>query len=296
MTRSKGSKPNRRDAAEVTRPTPARAPRVERIPAQRHAAILEHLRETGAASVQELAEVLGASASTVRRDLDYLMEREYLERTHGGAAIKRGGSAGVEVESEISSHIQQHEKALIGAAAAMRVQPHQTVIFDSGTTVLQAARAVTQRGLPLTAITNDLGIAQILGGCAAIRVHVPGGTLRNGSPTLLGSQGETFFKGVHADLAFVGAHAVTGDLLTDSSLELADMKRAMIGAGQQVILLADSSKFGPPSIFDICTLARIAEVISDDGMTPDIRKDLRARGVALTLTSDGAAQSPEIHA
>ena len=172
MRRSKSSKQDRLDPAATAPPAQARAPRVERIPAQRHAAILEHLKKTSAASVQELADVLGASASTVRRDLDFLMERNYLERTHGGASIKSTSAAAIEVESAISSHIHQQEKSRIGEVAATRVQPGQTVIFDSGTTVLQAARAVAQRNLPLTAITNDLAMAQILGGCPAIRVHV----------------------------------------------------------------------------------------------------------------------------
>ncbi|TIT26000.1 MAG: DeoR/GlpR transcriptional regulator, partial [Mesorhizobium sp.] len=61
--------------------------RVEMLPAKRRALILEHLRVRGAASIQELADTIGGSQSTVRRDLEHLVEKGYLERTHGGAHL-----------------------------------------------------------------------------------------------------------------------------------------------------------------------------------------------------------------
>ena len=61
--------------------------RVDMVPAKRRALILEHLRVNGAASIQELADTIGGSQSTVRRDLEHLVEKGYLERTHGGAHL-----------------------------------------------------------------------------------------------------------------------------------------------------------------------------------------------------------------
>lgn len=255
-------------------------PRVERIPAQRHAAILEHLRVRGAASIPELTEAMAASPSTVRRDLDYLAERGYVERTHGGATLS---ASSTEVESSITSHIAQKEKAAIGRLAVDWVKANMTIIFDSGTTVLEAARAISDSNLPITAITNDLGIAQILGGKGQNQVIVPGGTLRPGSQTLLGNPGAAFLRGIHVDMVFLGTHAITDNLLTDSSLNLADVKRAMIQAARHVVVLVDSSKFGPTCNFDICTLAEIDEIISDNGLSEIDRKATEAHGVKVSI-------------
>ncbi|MBU2485416.1 MAG: DeoR/GlpR family DNA-binding transcription regulator [Alphaproteobacteria bacterium] len=258
----------------------SRMSRVERIPAQRHAAILEHLRANGAASISELTEAMAASPSTVRRDLDYLAERGYVERTHGGATLS---ATITEVESSITSHIAQREKTAIGRFAVSWVKPNMTIIFDSGTTVLEAARAISESNLPITAITNDLGIAQVLGGSGNNQVIVPGGTLRPGSQTLLGNPGAAFLRGIHVDLAFLGTHAITDNLLTDSSLDLADVKRAMIQAARHVVVLVDSSKFGPTCNFDICTLAEIDEVISDSRLSESNRKATEAHGVKVSI-------------
>ena len=259
--------------------------RVEQFPAQRRAAILQHLRRIGTASVQQLADALGASLSTIRRDLDYLAEREYVERTHGGATIPLSHSAAPEVDSSISSHIAHPQKAAIGRHAATLVRPNQTVIFDSGTTVIEAARSLASDTIPLRAVTNDLDVARILGARADISVIVVGGTLRNGSQTLLGNPGAGFLGTLYADLAFLGTHAVTGDVLSDTSLELADMKRAMIASGKRSVVLADSSKFGPPSNFAICTLDAVDEIVCDTGLPEATLADLRSSNVSLSLVS-----------
>lgn len=264
-------------------PIRGRSPRVNRIPAQRHAAILEYLGRVGVVSVQELTKELSASSSTVRRDLEFLTGRGYIKRSHGGAVLKGSDQATIEVESAISSHIFHAEKVAIGRLAAERIAPNHSAIFDSGTTVLEAARAVVERDIPLTAVTNDLAIAQILGTRAGIRVIVPGGVLRSGSPTLLGNPGISFLADVHADIALIGTHAITDNLLSDTTLEIADMKRKIITAARRVIVLADSSKFSTPSFFSVCTLDKVGEIITDTSISDNDRTNLAAHDVVFSL-------------
>ena len=139
---------------------PTRRP--ELIPAQRRAFMLEHIRKRGAASIQELAEAMGASLSTVRRDLEHLEQRGYLERSHGGALIQKQLQSTFEPEAAITAEFDRPEKESIGLAAAATLHSGASVIFDSSSTVLAAARASVERDIALTAVTNDLGIGQAL--------------------------------------------------------------------------------------------------------------------------------------
>src|SRR5262245_13053162 len=91
------------------------------IPAQRRALILDLIRGGNGASIAALAERLMASESTVRRDLDYLTERGYLERSHGGAMLKGAPPTTFEPQYEIGSRTQHAEKVAIGHAAAQLV-------------------------------------------------------------------------------------------------------------------------------------------------------------------------------
>lgn len=263
--------------------------RVELVPAKRQALILEHLRATGPASIQELAEVIGGSLSTVRRDLEHLTEAGYLERTHGGALLIPPARAAFEGEFSLHQAMCRAQKQAIGLAAAERLSPRQSVIFDSSSTVLEAAREVARRAVPLTVVTNSLEIALVSAGVPSWRVIVPGGTVRPGSTMLAGSTGEEFFASVHADVFLVGALAVTGTLLTDATLEVARLKRAMMRSAQRRILLVDGSKFRPPCFSTFGDLSEIDEVITDAGIAPEHLDALAGLDVKVTVVPVGGA-------
>lgn len=265
--------------------------RPELIPAQRRAVILERIRQRGAASVQDLAETTGISISTVRRDLEHLEERGYLERAHGGALIQKHLQSTFEPESAIAAAFAQPEKAAIGHAAATTLSSGESVIFDSSSTVLAAAQACVDRGLALTAVTNDLGIGQVLATAPKSRVVVLGGTLRPGSLTLVGDPGQAFLANLSADIAFIGVHAIADGALTETSLEAAAIKRAMIGAARRVVLLADSSKFRPAAFCRICGIQAVHAVITDDRADPESVAWLRDAGLSVTLVPTLPSQS-----
>ncbi len=257
--------------------------RPELIPAQRRAFVLDHIRKRGAASIQELAEAIGASISTVRRDLEHLEERGYLERSHGGALIQKQLQSTFEPEAAITAEFDRPEKESIGLAAAATLHSGASVIFDSSSTVLAAARACVQRDIALTAVTNDLGIGQALAASNKIRIVIPGGTVRAGSLTLIGEPGESFFGDLSVDVAFIGTHAINGMALTETSLEAAAMKRAMIAAARRIVVLADASKFGSAAFCRICELTAIHEMITDDRVDPAEIGRLQELGLSMTV-------------
>jgi len=261
----------------------AASKRVEIIPAKRRVLILEHLRANGAASIQELAETIGGSQSTIRRDLEHLMEVGYLERTHGGALLVPPMRAAFEWESSLNAQMHREQKQAIGVEAAERLAPHESVIFEASSTVLEAVRAAAARPKPLTVVTNSLEAALVGAGVSNWRVIMPGGTLRPGSTMLAGDPGEEFFTRVHADVCFTGAYAVTGALLTDATLEVASLKRAMMKSARRRVLLVDSSKFRPPAFCTFCELSEIDEVITDEGISPEHLAALRAFDVKVTV-------------
>lgn len=85
---------------------------------------------------------------------------------------------------------------------------NQSVIFDSSSTVYEAAYQVVEKGLKLTAVTNDIRIAELLAGSPLIHLLVSGGSLRPGSYTLVGEPGTSFLQRLHVDVALMGIHAI----------------------------------------------------------------------------------------
>lgn len=259
--------------------------RVEIIPAKRRAMILEYVRRNGTASIQELVEKIGGSASTIRRDLEQLTDGGYLERTHGGALLMPPPRATFEREASLNAHFQHREKSAIGRVAAERLNGGESVIFDSSSTVTEAVKAAALRQLNLTVVTNNIEIARIGAGVPQWRVIVTGGTIRPGSYLLAGEPGQAFFDTIHADVCFIGSYAVTGSLLTDATMEVASIKRAMIRSARRTIVLVDNSKFQAPAFCTFGELSQVSEIITDDGIDPGVAAAIRGTGTVLTTVS-----------
>lgn len=257
--------------------------RIEILPAKRRAMILDHLRSNGASAITELAAALGGSHSTIRRDLEHLVEGGYLERTHGGALLRAPERTTFEREPSINAELRHPQKAAIGRAAAQMLQTGESVIFDGSSTVLEAVRAAAARGIALTAITNSLDTASLCADTAGWRVIVPGGTVRAGTRLLVGELGCAFFDGVHADLCMTGALAVTNTTLTDASLEIAAIKKAMLHSARRKILLVDSSKFTTPAFCTFADLSAFDAVVTDSGIKPEVLDRLRTLGADVTV-------------
>ena len=228
---------------------------------------------------------LAQRSATAAREVRQLIETVCADPTERVALLRQQASAysTFEPETEAAAELSPQEKAAIGHAAAQLLVPRQSVIFDSGTTVLEAARAAVKRSIPLTAVTNDLAIAQVLGQSPLIQVHVLGGVLRPGSPTVIGQPLADQAAQLRAELLLMGAHAVTGDTLSETSAEVAAVKRALMQAADCRRLLVDSSKFRPRAFKQFGTLGEFEEVVTDRGLPADEAQRLRALDLRLTV-------------
>jgi DeoR family transcriptional regulator of aga operon len=258
---------------------------VSLLPSQRRDRIVDFLRRHGAVTLQQLAQGMDASVSTLRRDLDVLEADGVLDRTHGGALLRQQHYSTFEPSPAAAAELSPREKRAIGYAAAAELQAGQSVVFDSGSTVLEAARAVLERRIPLVAVTNDLAIAQLLGSSSLVRVHVLGGVLRTGSNTLMGDEVLAGARHIRADVLLMGAHAVTDGVLSETEPEVAAVKRALLQTAATRRLLVDGSKFRPRAFMEICPLAEFNAVVTDSGVPPAALDALTQAGLKVTQVS-----------
>lgn len=259
------------------------------LAAMRRARIIELLRKDGMASLKDMADALTVSLSTLRRDVDYLCDSGHLERTHGGAVLNVNRQGSFEPSPEIATELESAAKRAIGRRAAGMIRPGQTVIFDSGTTTAAAALSARDRGIAFTAFTNDLAIAGLLSTSAAIQVFVAGGNVRTGSTTLLGSGASQAIQRLHADIAFIGTHALTATDMSDTSIELAEIKRAILQSAERVVLLADSSKIFSRAFCSFGLMSDVDVLITDDRLSAQAEAELQATSVTLEIVPEAGA-------
>jgi DeoR/GlpR family transcriptional regulator of sugar metabolism len=232
--------------------------------------ILQRLIADGYVAARALADELGVDASTIRRDLDALVRAGQAQRTHGGARPAPGATAKLPYSMKAGDRLP--EKAAIGAAAASRVRDGETVILDSGSTTYEVARALEDRS-GLTILTNDLRIATFLAEVPSVRLLVTGGELLGSVFTLVGERAVAFLSDYTADWAFLGADAVDVDAgVTNMNTREVPLKRAMIAASRNALVVADSSKLGRRALARVADLDEIRGVVTDCGFDEPARE------------------------
>ena len=147
---------------------------------------------------------------------------------------------------------------------------------------------VTACHIPFTAFTNDLAIGRTLSARAAIHTFMAGGYIRPASTTVLGSDALQSIARLKADIAFIGTHAMTADDLSDTSIELAEFKRAILLAARRVVLLVDSSKIFSRAFCSFGRTTDVGMIITDDRISAAALAELRARGIPVELVAGNA--------
>ncbi len=242
--------------------------------AQRLDSILAELATNGSVAVSDLADSLGASSATVRRDLELLEEQKLLSRSHGGAV--RNGLL-YELPVRYRGGQRAAEKGRIADLAAERIGAAQTIALSGGTTTTEVARRLRER--ELTVVTNAVNIASELVISESIRLVVTGGVARPQSYELIGPLAERTLEGLNVDLLFLGVDGVNPSGLTTHDEVEAHTNRRMVERAARVIVVCDSSKIGRSALSSICTLAAIDELITDLDAAAEQLDPLRAAGV-----------------
>lgn len=240
----------------------------------RRARLLELIRARGFASLPELAGALGVSESTVRRDLDYLEENGEARRTHGGALY--AGPSPKLPHFEQRQSAQWSQKRQIASAAVQLIDDGDTVLLDGGSTTYEVARLLV--GRPLQIVTNSLPVANLFTSDAHVDLVVIGGYVHGRTGVSLGPYANHMLREINVRRAVLSVAGIHYEGYYNSNLLLVETERAMMDAADEVIVVADSTKFGHKSLALLCGLERVHQVVVDDGVDPAWRERLESAG------------------
>jgi DeoR family transcriptional regulator, aga operon transcriptional repressor len=247
---------------------------------ERFSRILEQLDSDGSTAVASLADQLGVSSATIRRDLHELEAHHLLARTHGGAVAQ---AVSYELPVRYRGGRNSAEKQRIGVAAAQLVGEGAVVGITGGTTTTEAARALAGR-TGLTILTNALNIAAELAVRPNLRLVVTGGIARAASFELVGPITEQVLSQHNVDIALVGVDGVdvAAGFSTHDGIE-ARSNEVLVERSRTAIVLADSTKLGRVAFARICSLGAVSMLITDSGADPAAVAALRDAGLVVRL-------------
>ena len=247
------------------------------------------LAQRGMADLETLAAELGVSASTVRRDVDGMEQRGLVRRTHGGViwigdgkGTAAGGAAGGRPYAfDQRMGYRNEAKRAIARAARGLVSPGQTVLVDGGTTTFYLAQELL--GQPLQLVTNSLPIANLFLNDEHVELILTGGLMYPRYGVLLGPTTEQMLSTVHTKTLFLSVAGVNDGALYNQNLLLVQSERRMMEQAQEVVLLADSSKFGQQALSRLGELSEVDVVVTDSGIGEEHRREIEGAGCRLVV-------------
>ena len=262
------------------------------LAAQRHDIITAQLRLHGAVRVGDLATLLDVSEMTVRRDLDALCELGVLDKVHGGATLRDDRSA-FEPGFDAKSRRNLEEKIAIGRTAASLVRAGTSIGLTAGTTTYHMAMSLVDVA-DLTVVTNCIHIAEYLHQFprADRTVLLIGGT-RTPSDALVGPTAVQTLSQLQLDLVFMGVHGMSAKGFTTPNLAEAETNRAFAQTTNDVVVLADHSKWNLNGLCTIMPLGDASMVITDSSLRADARAVLTRECRSVRLVDVMSQESPQ---
>lgn len=256
------------------------------LASERRKLILERVAERQSIEAQSLADELGVSVMTIRRDIKRLEQDGFLRQTYGGATVHITKS----VELGFNSRALQlsAQKRQIGAHAASLIEPGQTLFLGEGTTTAQFAQFLPPHP-HLLVITASLSHASLLAS-RNIRVIVVGGKLDADELTMTGPIAEETVQRFFADLCVLGAAGLDPLVgVTELDHEVAALHRLMMERSRRTLMLADHSKLGYRAPAVVAPASTVATLVTDEAAPPALLEALRASSLEISVVGKPVA-------
>ena len=248
---------------------------------ERQKKILDLLTQQRIIKTQDIAEHLGISNLTARRDLDVLREQGYVRRVHGGAILIPDS-----IPNPVSEIIQTKKYApkeseeAIGKLAASMVEEGDIVYLGNGVVTLEVAKNLVK--IPnLTFITGSMSIANFLLYTNS-KLFVLGGFVDPYEQNIYSRTAMDQMEKFYPTISFMGCEGVTAAHgITCHYQPGAELGYIAVRNSARSVFVVHSRKFGTDAMNKVCDLSELYAIVTDDGLDPEYREKMEQTGVKM---------------
>ncbi|WP_428671234.1 DeoR/GlpR family DNA-binding transcription regulator [Roseibium sp.] len=258
---------------------------------ERHRIILSAVQDRPVVTVQELVALTDSSEATIRRDIAQLHVAKKLRRVRGGAeSIHPPQFVGLAGRPfSVNETINIAQKRAIAQKAVELCEDGDAIIIHGGTTTFQMVHPLATKRCQV--FTNSFPIAEHLLKNSKNTIMLSGGVIYREQNIILSPFDNDVTRNFYAKRMFMGAQGLGALGLMEADPLLIQAEQKLIGQADELVVLADSSKFSARSSLILCPLERISTVITDDGIPDSAAKMLEQADIQLIVAQASAAQS-----
>lgn len=248
--------------------------------ATRQTEIMELARASRRVVVDDLARHFDVTPQTIRKDINTLCSRGFLQRVHGGA-ILASGVANFRYEARRDQATEAKNR--IGIKAASLIPDNCSLMINIGTTTEQVAMALQgKRGI--LAITNNINVVNILSRNPEVDVIVAGGIVRRSDGGVVGEAAVDFIRQFKVDYAVIGASAIDMDgSLLDYDYREVKVAQACIENARHTILVCDGMKYDRKAPVRIGHISQIDSFVTDSPPPKELARICRESEVRIEI-------------
>lgn len=240
--------------------------------------IVEIVNKKGSISVNELADILGTSQVTVRKELTDLDDKGLIKREHG-YAIKLDNNR---IDNRIG--INYGLKKAIAYIAADSISDGETVMIESGSTNTLLAEAISKTKKNVTIITNSTYIANYIQEYKETQVILLGGFYQRESQVNTGPLTKWCAEQFMVDKIFVGIDGYDNqEGFSVIDLNRAETVRDMSKSAKNICVITDSTKFEEKSTVKLFSLDRIDYVYTDAKIKKEVIENLEKNNIKVKI-------------
>jgi len=252
---------------------------------ERHRRIMDILERENSVKVSTLTKLFNVSVETIRRDLEHMENQGLLKRVHGGAVLDKIN--GFQNPFIIREAKYTAEKMQIGEIVSRYIKENQSIAMDVSTTNYEIAKVLKTKFSRLTVLTNSLPIINELSNMEKYTLIIPGGVIRQEELSIVGDMAEENLNHYHVDTALISISGISlREGLTDYCFEEIRIKKKMMSMAQEIIIVADHSKFDTVSLVKVCDLDDIDMIITDSNLKDTVKEKYRKNGVEVISCID----------
>jgi DeoR family ulaG and ulaABCDEF operon transcriptional repressor len=258
---------------------------------ERHRIILSAVQDRPVVTVQELVALTDSSEATIRRDIAQLHVQKKLRRVRGGAeSIHPPQFVGLAGRPfSVNETINIAQKRAIAQKAVELCEDGDAIIINGGTTTFQMVHPLATKRCQV--FTNSFPIAEHLLKNSKNTIMLSGGVIYREQNIILSPFDNDVTRNFYATRMFMGAQGLGPLGLMEADPLLIQAEQKLIGQADELVVLADSSKFSARSSLILCPLERISTVITDDRIPDSAANMLEQADIHLIVAETSAAQT-----
>lgn len=243
--------------------------------------IANYIESVGVVSMEELCKYFDISMSTLRRDINILLERNSVQKVYGGVSANEHGL----IPFENRDIINKSEKSTIAKNAAQLICSNELIFIDSGTTTQDIVKYLPSHISKLTILTNNLDIINDVAGRTDINLLVLGNIFKHSTRSFVGNDTVDIINKYNINKAFMAATAVSIENgLTNSDIQEYEIKKRVVEKSHQVYLLTDASKFDHATLLTYAQLQDITGIVTSKSIPEKYCTYCRENGIKLVLS------------